>query len=40
VCEGDHRTPGSVLEIDPATLAVKKAWKVGAYPDGLAFGDE
>jgi DNA-binding beta-propeller fold protein YncE len=40
VCEGDHRAPGTVLEIDPATLAPKKRWIVGAYPDGIAFGDE
>ncbi len=40
VCEGDHRAPGTVLEIDPVTLDVKKQWTVGAYPDGLAFGDE
>lgn len=40
VCEGDHRAPGTVLEIDKETLAVKKTWTVGAYPDGLAFGDE
>jgi len=40
VCEGDHRGPGSVLEIDPATLAVKKRWAVGVYPDGIAFGPE
>lgn len=40
VCEGDHRSAGSVLELDPTTLDVKKTWKVGTYPDGLAFGDE
>jgi DNA-binding beta-propeller fold protein YncE len=40
VCEGDHRAPGTVLEIDPVSLDVKKQWTVGAYPDGLAFGDE
>jgi len=40
VCEGDHRGPGSVLEIDRESLAVKKTWAVGAYPDGLAFGTE
>ena len=40
VCEGDHRGPGTVLEIDPSTLEVKKKWTVGIYPDGLAFGDE
>jgi DNA-binding beta-propeller fold protein YncE len=40
VCEGDHVTPGAVVEVDPATLAVKKRWVVGVYPDGIAFGDE
>lgn len=40
VCEGDHTSPGSVLELDPATLAIRKKWNVGAYPDGLAFGDD
>lgn len=40
VCEGDHRGPGTVLEIDPSTLDVKKKWTVGITPDGLAFGDE
>ena len=36
VCEGDHVAPGSVLEIDPETLATKRRWTVGVYPDGLA----
>lgn len=40
VCEGDHRGPGSVLEVDAETLKVKKEWKVGIYPDGVAFGEE
>lgn len=40
VCEGDHTAAGTVLEIDPATLAIRKKWNVGAYPDGLAFGDD
>ncbi|MDB4940995.1 MAG: Surface antigen protein [Labilithrix sp.] len=40
VCEGDHRAPGTVLELDGATLDVKRQWTVGVYPDGLAFGDE
>jgi DNA-binding beta-propeller fold protein YncE len=39
VCEGDHRAPGAVLEIDPTTLATKRRWTVGVYPDGIAFGD-
>jgi DNA-binding beta-propeller fold protein YncE len=40
VCEGDHKTPGSVLELDRESLAAKKKWVVGVYPDGLAFGDD
>lgn len=40
VCEGDHRGPGSVLEIDRATLAEKRRWQVGVFPDGIAFGDD
>ena len=40
VCEGDHVKAGAVLEIDPVTLAVKKRWEVGVYPDGIAFGEE
>ncbi|MEO6573304.1 MAG: hypothetical protein ABIP89_05670, partial [Polyangiaceae bacterium] len=39
VCEGDHTAPGSVVEIDPMTLAIKKRWVVGVYPDGIAFGE-
>lgn len=39
-CEGDHRGPGTVLELDPETLAAKKRWTVGVYPDGIAFGDD
>jgi DNA-binding beta-propeller fold protein YncE len=40
VCEGDHRSAGSVLELDAMTLKVKREWKVGVYPDGVAFGEE
>ena len=32
--------PFAAPAIDPVTLDVKKQWTVGAYPDGLAFGDE
>ncbi len=39
VCEGDHTGPGSVLEIDPETLATRQRWTVGIYPDGIDFGD-
>lgn len=40
VCEGDHVAPGTVLEIDAKSLELKKKWNVGAYPDGLAFGED
>jgi DNA-binding beta-propeller fold protein YncE len=39
VCEGDHASPGAVVEIDPSSLAVKRRWQVGVYPDGIAFGE-
>lgn len=39
VCEGDHTAPGSVLEVDKESLAIKKRWVVGVYPDGIDFGD-
>ena len=40
VCEGDHVAPGAVVEIDPLSLAIRRRWEVGVYPDGIAFGDE
>ncbi len=40
VCEGDHQAPGSVVELDRDTLAEKRRWTVGVYPDGIAFGDD
>jgi len=36
VCEGDHYTPGSVLELDPSSLEVLARIEVGIYPDHLA----
>ena len=39
VCEGNHTQPGSVLEIDEGSLATKKRWNVGVYPDGIDFGE-
>ena len=39
VCEGDHTAPGAILEVDPKTLATKRRWVVGVYPDGIDFGD-
>lgn len=39
VCEGDHVHPGAVVEIDASTLAIKKRWVVGIYPDGIDFGN-
>lgn len=40
VCEGDHIGSGSVLELDRETLAVKKRWTVGVYPDGIALPED
>ncbi len=40
VCEGDHVTAGSVLQVDPSTLATVKRWRTGVYPDAVGFGDE
>ena len=37
VCEGDRVGPGSVLEVDPVTLAQKAQWTVGVAPDALVF---
>lgn len=39
-CEGDHNTPGAVVEIDPESLAIIHRWQVGIYPDGLAIGGQ
>jgi hypothetical protein len=39
VCEGNHKDPGTVIEIDPDLLYVKGRWVVGVYPDGIAFGE-
>ena len=40
VCEGDHTAPGSVVELDRESLAIKKRWQVGVYPDGIAFPED
>ncbi len=40
VCEGDHVKPGLVVQLDPATLAIRKKWTTGVYPDAVAFGDD
>jgi YVTN family beta-propeller protein len=40
VCEGDHTAPGSVVELDRESLAVKKRWQVGVYPDGIALPED
>jgi DNA-binding beta-propeller fold protein YncE len=39
VCEGNKKDPGAVIEVDPTMLDVKKRWKVGVYPDGIAFAE-
>ncbi len=40
VCEGDHKEAGAVVEVDPVTLATKRRWVVGVYPDGIGFSDQ
>lgn len=35
VCEGDHRSSGVVLAVDPQTLAPTARFEVGVYPDGM-----
>jgi YVTN family beta-propeller protein len=35
-CEGDHYTSGTVVELDPMTLAIEAKVSVGIYPDRLA----
>jgi hypothetical protein len=35
VCEGDHRSSGAVLALDPVTLATRGRMTVGVYPDRL-----
>jgi len=35
VCEGDHYTPGAVVELDPSTLAIRSTVSVGIYPERL-----
>jgi YVTN family beta-propeller protein len=36
VCEGDHYGTGSVVRIDPSTLAITARVSVGIYPDRLS----
>lgn len=36
VCEGDHYSPGSVVQIDAGTLDVQRKVNVGLFPDQLA----
>jgi hypothetical protein len=36
VCEGDHYSPGSLVELDPNSLEVRRSVALGAYPDHLA----
>lgn len=37
ICEGDHQTPGLVLEVDAESLDVRARYPVGVYPDGMGF---
>jgi DNA-binding beta-propeller fold protein YncE len=35
VCEGDHYAPGSIVRVDPTTLAVQATIAVGVFPNRL-----
>jgi hypothetical protein len=35
VCEGDRRGPGTVLDLDPETLAMRRFVEVGVFPDDV-----
>jgi DNA-binding beta-propeller fold protein YncE len=35
-CEGDHYKPGTIVRIDPTSLAIQAKVSVGIYPDRLA----
>jgi DNA-binding beta-propeller fold protein YncE len=39
VCEGDHYTPGAVVELDPESLAIQSRVEVGLYPERLTLLD-
>jgi hypothetical protein len=39
VCEGDHKSPGSIIAIDATTLAFQGTLSVGTYPDRLALAE-
>jgi len=40
VCEGDHRTAGTLVALDPLTLEVRAYVAVGVYPNGISVVDE
>jgi len=39
VCEGTHYQPGSVVELDPATLEIRAKVAVGVYPERMAISE-
>jgi hypothetical protein len=39
VCEGDHVRPGTLLSLDPETLATVGEVAVGVHPDGITFAE-
>lgn len=39
VCEGDHKTAGSVVALDRETLAFQQSLPVGIYPDRLTLAE-
>jgi hypothetical protein len=36
VCEGDHYTPGALVELDPDLLAIRARVSLGLYPERMA----
>ncbi len=39
VCEGDHYTPGAVVEVDPDTLVIQTSVSVDTYPERMAISE-
>jgi hypothetical protein len=35
VCEGDHEARGSLVELEPESLAISRRLELGVYPDRM-----
>lgn len=38
LCAGNDRTPGSLVEVNPSTLAVRRRWATGVHASSVALG--